>query len=373
MDGPLDLKQALQRTLNPRDYYRHLRTLWALSLCKQVDLSDPIVQTCLRHPFVSRFPPSARIASLLGIEQYVSFSELDGTLSLSELCELSLLKVICKTEEAEPLIRRLLPLLAHRTLWTPESMYAAQEFDFFSSLLHAYVGASEHVERASSRDPFLLSLQAGLAGKQCLIEPPVLGPSYDKTHGWWASASAAFTLSGFAAPLGSMCHGDVEVRAFGPQFYPLTQSHLFGVQGRHSAETIDLSHISGWTRCFGQPAVWLYAAFHQGCFGYTLNLRWSGLVPEKKGGFAFYIKANQAEIYSHTFRSGSLERYRGRTPCVSFQEGALTITFANPRLIDIIPLAGKGCFWDADFLLAIEADPVCPTEVFSLSFTGSLC
>ncbi len=160
---------------------------------------------------------------------------------------------------------------------------------------------------------------------------------------------AAFTWVGKGTSLGAIWANGVEIRAFGPQALSL----CFGIQGKG---------IDGWSRCFALPEVWLRISprWEEGKF----DLYFVGLTLETPVTFAFYVKAPSCEIGGECFKPKSLRRFSGEGKAVRF--GSLAIESREMHRIQIIPLAGEGCFWNCDFLVSFEIHPLTPQVSFSI-------
>jgi hypothetical protein len=382
----------------PRSYYRRLRSFWALSYIQAEDISSYAYSSLVRHPFVRTFLPSSAIVCLLfpkltelhePISQFPSgavfaetglYAKHEKLPLLPELCQLALLWILAKQiHSAHRLIEWLFPFLKYPTLWISEEAYDPQEFDFSVALLYRYLGLAQKAEKHKQRalklgaaDPFFISLEDALSSfsysRQLNHEQLETSIFYDQSLGAWTNESVALTLSGEGTSLGVFRKDSVEVRAFGPQFYPLTQLQLFGIRGIHQAESVDNTYVSGWTRCFGEPNVWLQVYLSSELLETKLFVRWLGLNSEKKAAFVFYVKADTARIGSEVFRSKSLQRYRGGAESVSFNEGALVVTCLTVSSLELIPLAGENCFWGADFLLAFAVNPYDPVGSFLFKY-----
>ncbi|HAB99306.1 MAG TPA: hypothetical protein DCE71_05745, partial [Parachlamydiales bacterium] len=180
----------------PRSLYRRLRSFWALSRSSSADLSLHAPSSLIRHPFVRTFQPSSALIRLLFPHEFScreplfqfptgatlvetgSYAAKDRLPFLPELCQLALLWVLAgEVEAASRLIKWLLPLLGHSTLWTTEEAYDPQEFHCSVSLLYTYVGNLEkavfHKEKSLQRgpvDPFFVVLEKEISSF----------PSFDK-------------------------------------------------------------------------------------------------------------------------------------------------------------------------------------------------
>lgn len=170
--------------------------------------------------------------------------------------------------------------------------------------------------------------------------------------------SAALTLSGNRTSLGAIQGDEVEIRAFGPQSEPLSDSSGFGIYRMPDGRPIE-----NWTSVAAYPEVWLEVKSRLEENRFRLDIRWVGMKEGFPCFFAFYIKAKQAVIGAQTFKPKSLQRYLGEIQPVLF-EGELQIKTDLITQMEMIPLAGEGCFWDSEFLLAYQV----PSNVEHLSF-----
>ncbi|MBS0625932.1 MAG: hypothetical protein JSS32_07775 [Verrucomicrobia bacterium] len=370
---------------NPLDHYRQLRTLWALST--KGDVRDEAVQKLLRHPIGATFQPSEAIAELLKPTSTLAPTQSDSGAALCEkglswpegklpllpeLCQLSLLWALNgKMEASKKLAQWLLPLLEFKTLWTSERSYDEREFYLSAYLLYSYAGVKEKASHCLSEakissqpvDPFFLVLEEKLAELKPFEER--MDQNLDPELGLWTYSQGglkgSIALSGWNTPLGSFKKGAVEIPALGPQGYPLTDSKSFGLSGFHAAQKLDWAGIRGWTQCLAQKDLWLEAAVEGG----RIDVRFMGLSTEKKIAFVFYLKAEEAQIQETIFKPRSLERFNGLAKAIRFNK-AFSIECPSPRKMELIPLAGEGCFWGANFLLAFEMNPFEPTVSFRL-------
>lgn len=373
--------EPLAPFLTPRDYYRYLRSFYP---------SSKISLSLLRHPFVCAFQPSAALIRLLfpnriefhePIFQFPSgavfvdvgfYSKQANFPLLSELCQLVLLwRLVGQIEAADRLIAWLFPFLNHPTFWTSEENYDPQEFAFSVSLLYDLLdlrqNAEEHWQRGVKLgpvDPFFLTLKETKFSKAILSNLNSSAVFFDQNLGVWVNEVAGFTLSGNGTSLGTVQGKDVSICAFGPQLYLLADMKFFGIQGVHQAESVDVLHLSGWTRFFADPNAWLHVHFSFKAFEIELNVQWLGLTSDKKNFFVFYVKADTAHIGDEVFLSKSLQRYRGNGKQVSFNGKDFIIECSKAQVIELIPLVGKDYFWGADFLLAISLNPFDSSESF---------
>ncbi len=184
------------------------------------------------------------------------------------------------------------------------------------------------------------------------------GPRFDQELGLWShdvkNFSWALSLSGQGTSLGCAQKGSIEIRAFGPQSYPLVDKGGFGVKGIQRALSVDSSQMHGWARTMANE-IWVDVRGKES----RLDLRFMGLNSERKMAFVFYVKAQSAQVGSTIYRPKHLQRYSGDASSVYFTQGADRLEIVSPlsAKMELIPLAGEGCYWETDFLLAYELNP----------------
>ena len=244
-------------------------------------------------------------------------------LPVHKLCELALLWQEAEfTKEAGELASWLLPFERFPALWCPEKQFdEKQAASLFSQL--------------KKIEP--------IAGK---------GPDFDVdvlSHG---AFEAAFTLSGNGTSMGMIRNGDVEIRALGPQ----SESLKFGIQGHG---------MHGWARCFAAPEVWVETKREWTDDQIKMDYRFVGLQPEEPFFFAFYVKAGSCQIGSEVLKPKSLRRFNGEGSQVRLNRTVIESSMVHK--IQVIPLAGEGCFWDCEFLVSFEIHPIAPQASFSIS------
>ena len=369
---------------DPHDHYRRLRTLWALSLRSKNGTLTESIHHLLRTPLANTFQPSAAISHLLNPSKILAPVQFDSGAVLAEagyswqegrvpllpeLCQLVLLWALNGLNVASSrLANWLLPYLEFKTLWASERRYDKIEFYLSAHLFYKFIGGSHQaalcmseakdalVQTQGQIDPFFIELEK-------LISPPSLENFKnipDPELGVWSQSQDGggytISLTGHNTSLGSLKTRFVDICAFGPQVYPLIDSRGFGVHGVHSSQP---NETRGWTRCYGQTDAWMEVIWKE----MNLTVRFMGLGLEKKMAFVFYVKGETAQIDSVLFRPKSLQRYSGVAKSVVFKD--LTLECPHPRKVELIPLAGEGCFWGTDFLLAFEISPFEPTASFS--------
>lgn len=167
------------------------------------------------------------------------------------------------------------------------------------------------------------------------------------------TVSAVLTLDGKGTSLGVIRSKSVEIRAFGPQ----SPSLQFGIQGRG---------LQGWTHTAAYPEVWLEMKGVALSDTIRLDLRFVGITLDTPLFFAFYVKAQSCEIGKEKLKPKGLRRYQGSGDALIF-DNQLKIKLDHSCSIQVIPLAGEGCFWDADFLVLFPLNPFLSQVAFSFA------
>jgi hypothetical protein len=176
--------------------------------------------------------------------------------------------------------------------------------------------------------------------------------------------TASFTLSGWNTGFGAISFNEVEVRSMGPHCFPLSDSSGFGISQIAAAKAQIESHpdrimLNGWTQCFGMKEVWLHLHAAADQNGVQFNVRWMGIGPNtgSKGGplaMALYVKAKTCALEDGTvLQPCSLGRYQGKGQRIVL-DGTVLLECSEILNLQIIPLAGSGCFWNASFLIAFD-------------------
>ena len=124
-----------------------------------------------------------------------------------------------------------------------------------------------------------------------------------------------------------------------------------------------------WTCCQGDPELWVQMkteAREEGC---SIDLKFAGLKQEKPFAVAFYVKASRCQIGGQNLKPKTLHRYSGEGKTLSLvgNEGELKMETSISHKIQVVPLAGEGCFWNADFLITFEMHPLMPSTRLDLS------
>jgi len=156
--------------------------------------------------------------------------------------------------------------------------------------------------------------------------------------------SVLSTLIGNGTSLGMVQGGDVEIRAFGPQAPPLSESTGFGIY--RVSESI--SQIDRWTVVAADPEIWIDVTEDFKEVSYRVDLHFLSL--RNPLYFVFYVAAEKAAVGVELFQPNSLQRYKGAVQPVAFN-GQMQILVENESM-QLIPLAGDRSFWGCGFLLA---------------------
>jgi|GEM_PF-4512629 len=165
---------------------------------------------------------------------------------------------------------------------------------------------------------------------------------------------------------GSLHAHGAAIKTFGPLIYPLDNPGGFGVYSPsiEGFKTLNISEdkLEGWQRLC-QPSemlpnengLWLYTSLQKEPHHIHIktHLREES---SSKICFAFYVNANLCKVQDKIIEKRSLHHYSGESGAVSIQGdyGEIKLEPDSKNELHIIPLAGDGCFWDADFLIAYE-------------------
>jgi hypothetical protein len=272
---------------------------------------------------------------------------------VAELCQLVLLWAIAGEYEAASALAYSIPL-DFPWMWTKENEYSEAETLASIGLL------SEAMERSyediSMGDPYFQTLANNLS----LLPPPRNeNPVLDWTRLIGDDFECCLTFTGSRTSLGSFLTETAEIRAFGPQSFPLSNSLGFGIR-------MITQHGNRWASMAARPEVWFETkARLLDSKGLLLDLSFFGLAPNAPLVFSFYVKAEDAQIGAEIFKPKTLQRYQGTSKPLTFS-GGLTIESLIPGKMELIPLAGSGGYWDCEYLAAFEIHPVNAKMSFSI-------
>lgn len=261
-------------------------------------------------------------------------------LPLFELCQLALLWSVAGFYlEAASLAHSIFPLCDFPYLWLREEEY--NESEIVPSVSFFRSGSL-----SSTESPLFLSAIAKLFtgfDVPCSITPFSPEPLFFHS----SSSRGVITLQGRRSSLGTFYAENIEVRAFGPQICPLSEPKGFGIERSFSGQ-------DGWTNSSALPEIWLCV---NQFFENGLDIRFLGLTRETPLNFSLYVKAPHVKIETLQLTPKSLTRYQGESRPVIFGD-KLQIQSLLPGKMEVIPLAGEGCFWGAEFLLSFEIHPL---------------
>jgi hypothetical protein len=212
-------------------------------------------------------------------------------------------------KEARELAGWLIPLKDYPSLWCSEKEYNPAE-------------CKEWFSRLAALEPL---------------------PGWSPDFSYSLFEHGVFTFSGKGTTLGVIRSKDAEIRAFGPQSPKL----IFGIDGKGS---------EGWISTFAYPEVWFHIKPEVTEENVRLSLRFMGVTQETPLFFSFYVKAPLCKVGGEIFKPKSLKRFIGDAARVEL--GSMAIESSQVHKVEVIPLAGEGGFWDADFLVSFEIHPL---------------
>lgn len=321
-----------------QSYHLQLRT----SLANHVLFGKSIDIDLLRNPLRKAHPLSEMIAHLLTDKRERPLPSFETkNLSLSDLCQLAILKSIAG-EDGEFLAQEILPFTSFPSMWSLESAFNAKDtISSISLLLKAFGKETSLPENA---DPYFFALE-----KQLPHWKEKTNVSQDNSLGSIQTGSSiqfAFSREGDGISLGAICASGIKIPAFGPHLLPLNDSKFFGMC-RSDPDC-------RWASVSAKKEIWFEVI--SDIERKMLETRFVGIKPTDSVFFVFYVKADFARIGQEVYLPKSLRRFAGESKSICFErEGnRLTVTQVNPSKMELIPLAGGGCFWDSDFLLGFE-------------------
>ncbi len=329
----------------------HLQSLWAESvLFHKVASLEAVKRESVGDPI------EAVLFCLLSEEQQDFHLEslALSRLSLGELCQFALLYGMMDFSSGKEFAKKLLAFSYFPAFRSLEKVYDDVSAKLSISLLQRAFGKKEAL--SDDLDLYFAALCQNLPCFEATWQEPVLLESeiFDDvlfsqekkiTGALPVSSSfvkAAFVTEGEGMPLGALTVKDIEIVAFGPQGSSLNQPELFGMDRVIASRK--------WGRVHAQKDVWFESEsdfakgyLEVGFYGCTSSLF-----------FVFYIRADQVVIDSKSYAPKSLERYKGKVhPVVLHRKKTqIQIEGIGTSTMHLIPLAGEGCFWGADFLLA---------------------
>jgi hypothetical protein len=259
----------------------------------------------------------------------------------SKLCQLACIWQMAGQEAAASCLASKLLSLSWKkppfSLWCREDEYNEDEAFFSLGWLSQSAGELEKAEFYFSQvngpvDPII---------RQLAKEPIAISTEYELIP-----EGTYFTDQGSGTTCGVMNSGEVEIRAIGPQPLPLSGVEGFGI----------LSGEDSWVSCFGSPEVWM----ERKKLGSEIHLKFIGARADNPLGFSFFVKADQCQVGSLLIQPKSLHRFHAPATHLQFRKGnsLLTLESLTSHKVQIIPLAGDGCFWNCEFLVCFEIHPM---------------
>ncbi len=300
---------------------------------------------------------------------------------VAELCRQVFILACRGNAEAAAALARSIPL-DFPWAWCREDEFSEEKTGSCLALLKLALRSGEAPLRG---DPYFHALAQHLS--KSLSPPRDFKPVLDWSLIETASLKCCFTFWGSSTSLASLISDGAEIRAVGPQTYPLSAPKGFGIRPVRE-------HGNRWASPVAAPAVWfemranckgkqIYraqegfvnfgsASHSEGRFckgaasqnshnlmerGISLDLTFFGLEPSAALAFSFYVKAECAQIGGEKLKPKTLQRYQGVSKPVRFGSG-LTIESKTEGKMELIPLAGGGGYWDCEYLAAFEIHPI---------------
>jgi hypothetical protein len=249
-----------------------------------------------------------------------------------------------KKEEAAALARSI--PLDFPWMWCRENEYSEKKTRALIAELRFALNGSP------KGDPYFQALS------RFLVHPldfkPVLDWSLIETE----NLKICLTFAGSHTSLGAVLSDAAEIRAFGPQSYPLSSPDGFGIRKV-------LEHGNRWASPAASPVVWFETKAERVENKVVFDLAFFGLQPDSPLAFSFYVKAESAQIGAEKLKPKTLQRYQGISKPILFG-GGLLLESLTPGKMEVIPLAGGGGYWDTEYLASFVIHPVNAKMSFSL-------
>jgi hypothetical protein len=263
---------------------------------------------------------------------------------LAELCRQVFILTCRGNTEAAAALAHSIPL-DFPWAWCREDEFSEEKTGSCLALLKL---ALRSVEEPLRGDPYFQALAQHLS--KSLVHPRDFNPVLDWSLIETANLKCCLTFSGSSTSLAAIISDGAEVRAIGPQTYPLSAPKGFGIRPVRE-------HGNRWASPVAAPAVWF--EMRSNCKGkqMSLDLTFFGLEPSASLAFSFYVKAEVAQIGGEKFKPKTLQRYQGVSKPVRFGS-RLTIESKTEGKMELIPLAGRGGYWDCEYLAAFEIHPI---------------
>ena len=185
------------------------------------------------------------------------------------------------------------------------------------------------------------------------------------------NATAMVCATGCKSGMGCFLHGDAGIVNYGPQRLPLGESTAFGLAGKPIRQEI-METPKGFCMTFqtalaapsprsfdlpflqdsGYSGLWIEATHHLGLNEAFFTAELEGFVDPREVAIVFFGVGESALVARHhKLNPGSLDRYIGPAKPVTF--GSVTLeSLGETAQMEVIPLAGDGHFFGANFLVA---------------------
>lgn len=339
----------------PFDCKRGLKSLWAESAQGKMPSLEACKAIAAKNPYRNGEPLSEVLAYLALKNRGQTAPPLALQFILmpvAELCQLVLLWACAGEPEAAAALAHSIPL-DFPWLWCRENEYREEEALASIALLSRSLG--HHAEEFSGGDPYFQTLAKHLSRlAPCQSTDPVLDWSLIETE----EIKCCFTFSGSRTSIGALVADAAEIRAFGPQAFPLSDPLGFGI--RSTAQ-----RGNQWASPSASPEIWFETKGRREGAGIVFDLAFFGLKPSEPLAFSFYVKSDSAQIGSEKLKPKTLQRYQGISKPIEFG-GSLCIESLTPGKMEVIPLAGGGGYWNCEYLAAFEIHPVNAKMAFSI-------
>ncbi len=207
------------------------------------------------------------------------------------------------------------------------------------------------------------------------LDPDLLLALYSGNH-----LESAVTFLGNRSTLGVIHVGDVHIRSFGPQWFPIGDLSRFGIMRFPFSKGLlgDLEwkkkergySLRGCVALAGGGgedfSCWMDVKNLVEMEKFSLELQFHGDFKERLG-VVFFVSAKSALVEGQMdLKSETFQRYEGSVRKVSFKGKAasLEVRAHNLSCMHLIPLGQSRAFWGSNFLLAYEVSPENPGASF---------
>lgn len=341
------------------DFKRGLKTLWAESAQGKMPSLEANRTFAIKNPYRNSDP----------LNEVLTYLALQNTghiappliprvtpMPVAELCQLALLWACAKEKEAAAALANSIPL-DFPWMWSRENEYNEEETVASISLLSRAIGKEVH--SVFLGDPYFQALSQIVSAIKKFSEAETGQNSKSSMHleifDWSRietenGLKCCYTFFGSRTSVGSLISNKAEIRAFGPQAFPLSDPMGFGIRSVSG-------HEKRWASPAALPEIWFDTKVHRVDSGLMLDLSFFGMKPGTPLAFSFYVKADSAQIGNEKFKPKTLQRYHGISKPVQFG-GGLCLQSLMPGKMELIPLAGSGGYWDCEYLAAFEIHPV---------------